>query len=171
MTKSQELYEWYKERGICVQCGTNTAAPGRARCEECLVKNAESSKKQRERRDSSVRKESHREHIRQLRRERKEKGLCIFCGKPICSKSTVFCIDCYIKNQRNNDKRKSGISRSERPDYGLCYRCGSSVNQGERLCDKCKKQSVENLKYADESEKTIHRRQIIRRQNKLIFNN
>ena len=145
MTKSQELYIWYKEMGICPQCGTNKASPHRVRCEECLIKNAESSEKQRQKKSQTIRKQKHKSYIRSLRQSRKESGLCVWCGKPICSSSTVFCIDCKIKNQRRNEQRKIGIERSERPSYGFCYTCGEPLNRTGRVCKKCAEMMTDNL--------------------------
>lgn len=147
MSEQKELYEWYKEHHICPQCGSNRAAPNRVRCEECLVKNAETSRKQREKSSEDTRikrKTRHRTYLADLRKSRKEKGLCIWCGKPQTATSTCFCLECKIKNQKNNDKRKSGIERSERPAYGLCYRCGTPINGGS-LCEKCLQESISHL--------------------------
>ena len=44
-----ENYKYYKEHGICPQCGIREHAPGRVRCEICLAQNAESSRRHRER--------------------------------------------------------------------------------------------------------------------------
>lgn len=134
-------YEWYKSNGICVQCLQYDASPGKARCEVCLAKNAEDARKYRAKMQSV----SQAEKGRKLRESRKEQGLCIWCGKPRSSYSNVFCIDCRIKNQRKNNARKKGVARSERPLYGMCYRCGKPVYPGERLCQECRKQSIENL--------------------------
>lgn len=147
MSEWKELYGWYKDHHICPQCGSNRAAPHRVRCEVCLAKNAESSRKQREKNNENTRtriRTKHRIYLSDLRKSRKEKGLCIWCGKPQIATSTCFCLDCKIKNQRNNDKRKSGIERSERPAYGLCYRCGTPISGG-KLCEKCLQESISHL--------------------------
>lgn len=164
MTKYQELYAWYKQIGICPQCGTNKAAPNRVRCEECLAKQAESLNK---RREISPRNTGHKTYTKNLREQRKENGLCIWCGKPICSTSTAFCIDCNIKNQRNNDRRKSGIERSERHKYGLCYICGKPTADGKKLCEVCYKRSCDNL---PESKDSVNYRNW-KHGNELIFEN
>lgn len=163
MAKNQELYAWYKKMRICPQCGTNKAAPNRVRCEECLAKNAESADKHRKIKPIASRKA----YIKNLRKQRKENGLCIWCGKPICSTSTVFCIDCKIKNQRRNDKRKSGMERSERYEYGLCYICGNPAVDGKSLCEECYKRSCDNL---PDSKDGVNYRNWKQR-NKLIFGN
>lgn len=134
-------YAWYKSHGICVQCMQYDAAPGRVRCEVCLLTNAEGAKRHRAKMQSV----SQADRSRKLRESRKEQGLCIWCGKPQSSYSRVFCADCRIKNQRRNDARKCGIARSERPAYGMCYRCGQAISRGEKLCQECKTQSIANL--------------------------
>lgn len=155
--------------GICPNCGSNKAAPNRVRCEECLIKNAENNRKSRERKSDEEKKEILiKNAIRQKNRteQRKSAGICIICGKrPICRSSTVFCTECRIKNQRNNERRKTGIERSERPLYGLCYRCGEKLDRAGKLCTKCAKTSIDNLKNADLTE----RKKYIRSQNKIIF--
>ena len=107
---------------------------------------------------------------KKLREHRKAAGLCIYCGKPQSSNSSCMCIDCRIKNQRKNEKRKDGMDRSERPMYGRCYRCGTHIESG-KLCEKCKETSIKNLEYANASEKTLERRIYIRQQNNAIFRN
>lgn len=164
MAWSKELYQWYKEKGICVQCGSYKSAPGRVRCECCLAKNAESSSKQRKKRGVEERKKDNENH-RIAREKRKQKGLCINCGKPQSKSSKCFCIDCRIKNQRKNDRRKNGISRSERYSYGLCYICGGKLDADGRLCSVCKTRSTENL--PKESKKNSY----WRKDNKIIFKN
>lgn len=134
-------YAWYKSHGICVQCMQYDAAPGRVRCEVCLLSNAEGAKRHRAKMQSV----SQADRSRKLRESRKEQGLCIWCGKPQSSYSRVFCADCRIKNQRKNDARKCGIARSERPAYGMCYRCGQAISPGEKLCQECRTQSIANL--------------------------
>lgn len=163
MTKYQELYAWYKQMGICPQCGTNKAAPNRVRCEECLAKNAESANKRRKINPAPSRKA----YYKSLREKRKEDGLCIWCGKPTCSSSTVFCIDCKIKNQRRNEQRKSGIDRSERKEYGLCYICGKPAVDGKKLCEDCNKNLCGNLPQSKGGKNYKRWKQ----QNELIFGN
>lgn len=133
-------YDWYKSNGICIQCLQYDASPGKVRCEVCLAKNAEGARRYRAKMQSVSRAEK----SRKLRESRKEQGLCIWCGKPRSNYSSVFCPDCRLKNQHKNDARK-GISRSERPAYGMCYRCGNDILPGEKLCQKCKMQSIANL--------------------------
>lgn len=166
-------YKYYKEHGICPQCGIREHAPGRVRCEICLAQNAESKQKkiesenlqQRQARLSNVN-----IYRRKMRSNRKDNGKCIWCGKPLSMYSTCFCPDCRIKNQRRNELRKNGIPRSERHTYGICYRCGKNpILPGKKLCKACYEQCINALESANKSEKTADRRNYIRQQNNLIF--
>lgn len=162
MDGSKTLYAWYKSMGICPQCGSNKSAPGRARCEECLAKNAESANKYRKSRKMNV---DHSTYLKNLRTSRKQSGLCIDCGNPICSASTVYCIDCRIRNKVRNERRRNGIKRSERHEYGLCYICGEPTSGGKKLCNVCYKKACNNLPESKGGKNYGNWKQ----QNKLIF--
>lgn len=168
-----ENYKYYKEHGICPQCGVREHAPGRVRCEICLAQNAESKHRQYEQETQEQRASrlsSVNTYRKKMRSNRKNSGKCIWCGKPLSAYSTCFCPDCRVKNQRKNERRKSGIPRSERPLYGICYRCGKNpAISGGKLCQTCYEQSINALKTAEKSEKTAERRNYIRQQNNLIF--
>lgn len=82
-------------------------------------------------------KEKDRLRKRQLKQTRIENGLCPRCGKHQ-SQNGGLCQRCraYLKNYR--DKNRCDLSRSERPDYGICYICGkNSTMKGKKVCDKC----------------------------------
>ena len=166
-------YKYYKDHGICPQCGVREHAPGRVRCEICLAQNAESKRRQYEQETQEQRASrlsSVNTYRKKMRSNRKNSGKCIWCGKPLSAYSTCFCPDCRIKNQKNNERNKSDIPRSERTLYGICYRCGKNpVIPGRKLCETCYEQSINALKSAEKSEKTSERRNYIRQQNNLIF--
>ena len=166
-------YKYYKDHGICPQCGVREHAPGRVRCEICLAQNAESKQRQRDAENEEQRNErlsAVKIHHKKMRGNRKISEKCIWCGKPLSAYSTCFCPDCRIKNQKKNERRKSGIPRSERPLYGICYRCGKNpVISGRKLCQTCYEQSINALKLAEKSDKTAERRNYIQQQNSLIF--
>ena len=168
-----ENYKYYKDHGICPQCGVREHAPGRVRCEICLAQNAGSSARKRLNENDSeydIRIKKMRYYKRYTRSERKENRKCIWCGKPMSAYSSCFCPDCRVKNQRKNERRKSDIPRSERPLYGICYKCGKNpVISGRKLCQTCYEQSINALKSAEKSDKTAERRNYIRQQNNLIF--
>lgn len=159
--ESRLNYLSYKEHGICVQCGSQKAAPHRVRCEECLAKNAESAAIVRE----GKQRDSRAEYSKALRKRRKEQGLCVWCGKPQCKNSSCFCLDCRLKNQRKNERKKVDIDRSERPIYGICYRCGKHpIEPEKKLCASCIEQSIRNLPDDNKALKIIWKPQ-----NNLLF--
>lgn len=73
---NRELREWYKESGICIVCGQKYAEPGYIRCKDCKRKADARMKKFDP--DGS----RHKNYVKALRDERREKGLCIDCGAP-----------------------------------------------------------------------------------------
>lgn len=164
----KSLYEFYKSVKICYQCGKNSVAKGKTRCLDCLEKMAESQRKRFERETEEERKirlQKNKERSRKRYQERKSQGLCVNCNKPQSIHSTVYCIDCAIKNQRRNDKKKSGIQRNERSAYGKCYVCNEPVGKCGTMCDKCYSMVCANLpKKMNQSLYKIHKQQ-----NKAIF--
>lgn len=71
---NREMRDWYRERGICVACGQTWAEPGYVRCAACYKKAVA----RMHRRDPDGKK--HAAYVKQLRDERKAKGLCVDCG-------------------------------------------------------------------------------------------
>jgi predicted amidophosphoribosyltransferase len=73
---SRELRRWYKEHGICTQCGAGWADYPHVRCPDCMKKDRAYGKKFDP--DGS----KHRVANRDRREARKAAGLCIDCGAP-----------------------------------------------------------------------------------------
>ena len=164
------LYEFYKRHKICVRCGQESAVKGKTRCITCLEKDAESQRKTRAQKTEEqleIQREKNRIYAKERYKKLKEQGLCVNCGKPQTSTSEVYCIDCAIKNQRRNNKRKSGISRSERKAFGKCYVCNEPVGKCGTMCDKCYDMVCANLPKKMNSKLY----NINKMQNKAIFNN
>lgn len=59
-----------KQRGVCVKCMSKPAAKGRRCCEVCLAKM--------------------RANTVMVRKERKEQGLCLHCGRPLAELDDGF---------------------------------------------------------------------------------
>lgn len=70
----KELYEHYKNNGICVKCGAAYALAGHVLCGGCMKKAEHAQKKY----DPDGSKK--RERMAILREERRAKGLCLVCG-------------------------------------------------------------------------------------------
>ena len=164
------LYEFYKGNGICVNCGQEKAVKNRVRCLNCLEKGAESQRRIRANKSTEeleIQNEKNRIYKKERYKKLKEAGLCVNCGKPQVSTSKIYCIDCAIKNQRRNNKRKCGIERYERKLYGRCYVCNEPVGKCGTMCDKCYEMVCANLpKKMNQSVYMMHKQQ-----NKAIFRN
>lgn len=71
----RELREWYKSRGICIQCGRVWALPGHVRCKTCFD------------RDKAIHKRydpdgAHRKELKRILRDKRlEAHECLNCGK------------------------------------------------------------------------------------------
>lgn len=145
---NKDLYEFYKRNKICVSCGQEKAVKNRVRCFDCLEKNRDCSRKRLEKETEEEKRArlAYDNAYKKIRyKEMKNNGLCVNCGKPQSRKSTVLCLDCAIKNQRRNEKKKSGIERYERKLYGKCYVCNEPVGKCGTMCDKCYEMVCANL--------------------------
>jgi len=147
-------YDWYKEHGICVHCGRNTAMINSISCPDCSYKRAE---KQRERRQNNIDKcrEKDRIRCRERRRKRKAAGLCTNCGKKTPYKSRAYCYECMIKSQAHRRKylriKNCGVENLRSQFFrenDLCSFCGKPVIPGKRTCEKHYKMLVESIAYA-----------------------
>lgn len=145
-TKSRERYVWLKEHHVCVGCGHEDAEPNRVYCFECAEKrNAKYRKIYQESREEE--KEKARKRCKKLYYERKEKGICTKCGKrKVYVKSTIYCMECYLKENRRLKRYCNGIPKSERPNYGLCYTCGKRELYSASLCTECYERQSKNMK-------------------------
>lgn len=147
---SKELYNWYKEHGICARCGGADAVKGKTRCVTCADKEAELHRRywERQKKDKDRAKKKA-EYFRAYQKERykrlKEAGLCVDCGKPQTKASTVYCLECYVKYNRRREARKNDIARNERKAYGMCYVCAEPVGKCGTMCDKCYEMVCANL--------------------------
>lgn len=143
---SKERREWLKAHHICVRCGNEDAEPNSTFCLECLEKRRVWGRKYYKKNKNKLDKNNRQCHKR-LYWERKKQGICTKCGKrKVCRKSTIYCIDCYIKCNRAYREKNPGISRSERPAYGLCYRCGKQGLYSDKLCRSCFEDSSNFMK-------------------------
>ena len=95
-------YEYRKMKGLCVRCGQYPPAPGRVRCEVCLVKNAESSARYREKNPEDPERKAERQ--RERRERLKEAGLCVACGQHKAWNGTVLCMSCGLKDRRRQER-------------------------------------------------------------------
>lgn len=140
-SRQKEDYYFAKEHGICVNCKTETAEPGKTLCLECGEKSRERNRKtaaQRTEEQKKVLYEKNAERNRRIYSQRKAASICTKCGKHKAAYGRTLCINCLTRKRRQKDRRwNNDIPRSERAEYGLCYVCGNPVcRKSEKLCQK-----------------------------------
>ena len=92
----KERRVWYKEHGICPDCGLREPVPGRVTCEVCLKKYQ---KKQQAHPERNAQKKA-------MREARIAAGLCLQCGRPAIPGQRM-CERCRM--MRNDSSRKYKI--------------------------------------------------------------
>lgn len=162
--------DFFKSIGLCPKCGENRLFGDEKMCPECLAKAYEYNRKSKEHRNISNA-DIYKKDIARLKSE----GLCRGCRKRKVEGNHTYCQICLIKHRERGrkyraEKSKDGITRSERPSYGLCYTCGNPIDvEGKRSCSNCQKIYKENLNKASErQDRSTH---VWRRMNNLIKTN
>lgn len=135
---SHELYRWYKEHGVCTQCGKQKAEPHKTMCIECATKQAEAKRNAR-RNMSDEQRQEWLTKLRDLKREaykrRKAQGQCVRCGKPV-KRGGVRCFECEQVNRRYSALAREKRRVKTRFDKGLCSKCNEPALPGMKLCEK-----------------------------------
>ncbi len=85
--------------------------------------------------------------------ERKEKGICVDCGKRKAVSGRLRCGICLAKdrerhNLKNAELKNPTKNRQYRLENHLCYTCGTPLDKDNKstVCDKCHKIFSENGK-------------------------
>lgn len=86
------------------------------------------------------------EQTKKVKLERKEKGLCVECGKRKAMNNRARCGICLAKdrerhNLKNAELKDSTKNRQYRLENHLCYTCGTHLDKNNKstVCDKCHK--------------------------------
>lgn len=131
-------YEWLTEMGLCHKCRKNRVAPDKKFCFECLEKIREENIK---RYDPKAAKK-YQSRRREIYKEKKEKGICIWCNKP--ATHGMYCYEHYVKAHRRsmeraknekNARHDRGLIPDERKNNGLCLWCGRKAVDGLNCCE------------------------------------
>lgn len=146
-TKAKSDRQFYLSHGICPYCRTEKLFGSERSCPECRVKRIEFVEKNR-RKNLKRSNERSNEYHKKTYLERKQKGLCVRCGKRQVKNGNAYCKQCLIKKReyekKAREKRGILIPRSERVANGLCYICGAPIEAG-RLCKCCAERAISNL--------------------------
>lgn len=149
-TYRNETREFNKKHNICTMCRHEIVYDGFSTCEMCRDKQKEYSAKfysKETEEDKLARNTKQAEYMKNKREDRKLQGVCIECGKRLCSNSTIHCLEHYIANKKAY--KKIEIPREQRVDYGLCYTCGNEIEDKKyKLCNVC----LERIRKNDKSE-------------------
>lgn len=164
-------YYYLKSLGVCTRCGREDAFPGHVHCPSCMEKNQKKSRAYYRRlsdEDRELRRKKKNEYDKKRYQQRKAEGLCVACGKKAVK--GIFCIECYVKNKKKNQKRAQkkkietgGDPRKLRTEKGLCRFCEEPALPGHRLCEKHYSIAVESARHARQFN------QYWREKNQLLF--
>ena len=132
------------ELGFCHECGRRKIYYGEKLCFVCSERKLANNRKRRSENRESIRQQQSAYH-KKRRSALKENGICVKCGKRPAELGKTRCALCNIK-ERDRARRSRGttISRSERPNYRLCYFCGKEISAG-RICQECSARVQGNL--------------------------
>lgn len=142
MPDQNRIY-WLHSKGYCTRCKAKDAYTmvGHWLCAEC------SAKKQKKRKETDIANDRNGK-ARELRRKRREAGVCTICGGELSSDDGVRCSKCSKKwrgySLRYND-RHQGESDINLPrgGNGICYQCNKlPAIPGKKLCEACYERSA-----------------------------
>lgn len=136
MSVWSEIYHFYKDAGICVNCHARDAVRGQTRCPDCRDRHNQYRRQ---------RTEQEQEQMRKYQRERYESlkgsGLCVRCGKrpPESGKSScTFCLRKQSQYRKNERFRNGGVPRQTAIEIGWCpICCKRPVAKHRRVCEIC----------------------------------
>lgn len=127
-----------KQLGFCTECGRNRIFGAERICPECAAKKYASNRK-------CKKTGQYNQYFKDRRERLKALGICVKCGKRKAESNKTRCRFCNIKeNERAMEYRGNNIPRSERPSYGMCYFCGTEIENGS-VCEKCRIRIIQNL--------------------------
>jgi len=81
------------------------------------------------------------ESMKKLYAQRREKNLCLWCGKPL-DRDGVLCSECTSKNRQHSKERRDYLLR-----IGICPICGKrKITEGYKSCLICRESSAMRMK-------------------------
>ena len=138
MTQQTLNRHYYKRIGICPYCRRNKLYGEEGSCPECRAKNTEYKRKKDKKHYNRVHAEWSMTY-----NDRKEKGICVRCGKRNAKEGYVRCERCMKKDEAARHSRNFHLSRYER---GLCRWCDNPVEDGYRVCEYHHQMNIERAR-------------------------
>ena len=108
----KERYNWLKENGFCIECGSNYNEPGYVFCKACRQKDIQRHKR------ADPTGEKMRAYGKKLRAVRKAAGLCVVCGKPM-DKAGTRCKACTAKRSESEKVKRMEKRLFQIPIVGI----------------------------------------------------
>ena len=142
-----------REAGLCIRCGMQPAAEGRASCEPCLEKRRASDRAKYAvgkaaglpygGANADAKRRAARTRSKKRQKARLDAGLCIRCGHNPPADGGITCAPC-------RDKRQAAERRQyrERRAAALCVRCGGATIDGLSRCAPCA--AIEDARHSPE---------------------
>ena len=148
-TYQRESRALFKSLGLCPRCGKNKLFGDEKECPECVAKMYETNVRSKTKKYGNYKKFSKEYYKKDIARLT-EQNLCRGCRKRQRAVGHTYCEICLAKKRAEsreirNRTKNNGISRSERPNYGLCYTCGGKLDRNGRVCAKCASKMTKNL--------------------------
>lgn len=159
-----ETQLWYKEHGICIDCGQEKVWHNSPRCRICLAKRADYARIYREtHKMTEEQRQKHNAKVRERKKRLKENGVCVQCGKRKVTGNHISCDYCLAKDRRKARQKadKQGKIPSFMRGNGYCSLCLKPVPNNEKQCERCKENSRKSLAYARTFITKEHRREWI----------
>lgn len=152
--KKNEYYrkntKFYASLHLCTRCGKNRTFGEEKICPECRAIKATAQSLH-----GLTDEQKKNRYARRCRRyhERLQQGICTLCGRRSAVEGRAKCGICAAKSRERQreyqNRRKTGIPRTERVQNGLCYTCGSRLDrEGKAMCSRCESISRKNLEKA-----------------------
>lgn len=155
MTETEKMY---REHGICIKCGHNSARPGRFDCFDCADKKAEY---------AHIYYKANKERLGEYRKEwsktrykkRKANGLCVRCGKRPPDEGKVSCRSCLAKDRKDHREaawKKGSLPSFMRGDGEYCEMCCEPKCSGQKICEDCRAKLIEAQKRRKKPDNSNH---------------
>ena len=141
--ETMETRHWYQDNHICPRCRKNSIMGDEKNCPECRAKATNGTAALRDRDRESYNAKQRILH-KSIYQKRKEKGLCVRCGKRNADYGYFTCGICRDKGRTAKRIRYGKPDREDRYLQGLCYFCDNPVKPGYKVCEEHYQRNVEN---------------------------
>lgn len=161
----RDTWAWRLEHKICPRCGKNDLLGDEKRCPECLAKSYDSCRKSKEKLGAEHCNEVARKSTNNVRKKRKEAGLCPRCGKRKPDNGFTTCGVCREKARNYMRTRHGYCNNVSRFERGICYFCNNPLKDGYKVCEKHYQMNIEKLNNDKRKEATEQ----IKKSNKIFY--